>query len=94
LGYGLSDGRVTAILLAIAFLTGAAGTITWWLRVPECLQFYVFLALFLLYYQATTAAWARWQTLPTSRMPDRRHQLVKAAPSRVILRPDPRQNEE
>lgn len=94
LGYGLSDGRVTAILLAIAFLTGAAGAIAWWLRVPDYLQFYVFLALFLLYYQATTAAWARWQTLPTSRMPDRRHQLVKAAPSRVILRADSRQNEE
>ncbi len=94
LGYGLSDGRVTAILLAIAFLTGAAGAITWWLRVPDYLQFYVFLALFLLYYQATTAAWARWKTLPTSRMPDRRHQLVKAVPSRVILRADSRQNEE
>lgn len=59
LGYGWSDGQVTAILLAAATATGALGVAAWWLRVPEPLQFYAFLGVFLMYYGGTARIWAR-----------------------------------
>jgi UDP-GlcNAc:undecaprenyl-phosphate/decaprenyl-phosphate GlcNAc-1-phosphate transferase len=67
LGESRSDGRVTAILLAVAAATGALGVAAWWLRVPESLQFYAFLGVFLMYYRFTTRMWARRQTAGNAR---------------------------
>ncbi|WP_295451854.1 MraY family glycosyltransferase [uncultured Thiodictyon sp.] len=60
---GLSDAKVTAILLAIALITGAVGAAARWLHVPEYLQFGAFLVLSLLYYHATTRYWTRQQAI-------------------------------
>ena len=59
LGCGLSDGRATALLLAMALLSGAAGVVAHWLNAPAHLQFYAFLILFGLYYRVTTRLWER-----------------------------------
>ena len=63
LHYGLPDGQVTVILLIFAILTGAAGTIAHGLEVPDYVQFYVFLAVFLLYYYATFRVWKQCHDL-------------------------------
>ncbi len=59
LGLGLSDGQTTALLLAVALTTGAAGVAAYGLGAPEHLQFYAFLVLFGLYYRVTTRLWER-----------------------------------
>ena len=59
LGCGLSDGRATALLLAMALMSGAAGVVAHWLNVLAHPQFYAFLALFGLYYWVTTRLWER-----------------------------------
>ncbi|MCB1823055.1 MAG: undecaprenyl/decaprenyl-phosphate alpha-N-acetylglucosaminyl 1-phosphate transferase [Candidatus Competibacteraceae bacterium] len=59
LGLGLADGRVCAILLAVATLAAAGGVLAWRLEVPEHWQFYTFLAMFGLYYRSTTRLWIR-----------------------------------
>ncbi|MFZ1640647.1 MAG: MraY family glycosyltransferase [Candidatus Contendobacter sp.] len=56
---GLSDGRATALLLAMALMTGAAGVVAHRLGVPEYLQFYAFLALFGLYCWVVIRFWER-----------------------------------
>jgi UDP-GlcNAc:undecaprenyl-phosphate GlcNAc-1-phosphate transferase len=60
MGSGLSDGKVTAILLVTALITGGMGVAARWLHIPEYLQFGAFLVLSLLYYEATTRHWT-WQ---------------------------------
>lgn len=72
---GLPDAKVTAILLAIALITGAAGAAAWWLDVPDYLQFGAFLVLSLLYYQATTRCWTRQQGTDLGSGPERRRDL-------------------
>ena len=57
LSCGLSDGRATALLLAMALMSGAAGVVAHWLNVPAHPQFYAFLALFGLYYRVTSRLW-------------------------------------
>ncbi|MCC7220847.1 MAG: undecaprenyl/decaprenyl-phosphate alpha-N-acetylglucosaminyl 1-phosphate transferase [Candidatus Contendobacter sp.] len=59
LNYGYSDGQVTAMLLTGALITGVIGMAAHRLAVPEFVQFYGFLGVFLLYYQATTHIWLR-----------------------------------
>ncbi len=59
LNYGYSDGQVTAMLLTGALITGVIGMAAHRLAVPEFVQFYSFLGVFLLYYQATTHIWLR-----------------------------------
>jgi UDP-GlcNAc:undecaprenyl-phosphate GlcNAc-1-phosphate transferase len=61
LGLGLTDGRVCAILLAVATLAATGGVLAWWLKVPEHWQFYTFLAMFALYYRLTTRLWTKQQ---------------------------------
>lgn len=61
LACGLSDGQTTALLLAMALMSGAIGVGAHSLSVPEYLQFYAFLALFGLYYWLTTCFWGRLQ---------------------------------
>lgn len=63
LSCGLSDGRATALLLAMALMTGAAGVVAHRLGVPEYLQFYAFLALFGLYCWVVTRFWERRRTV-------------------------------
>ncbi|MDS4022179.1 MAG: MraY family glycosyltransferase [Candidatus Competibacter sp.] len=94
LGRGLSDGRVTAIMLVIASLSGAVGVFAWWLGVPEYVQFYVFLGIFLLYYRTTTGIWMEGKTIVLSAGPlsDRRHDPLRANPDPSLLHPAPRQN--
>jgi len=59
LSCGLSDGRATALLLAMALMNGAAGVAAHWLEAPECVQFYAFLVLFGGYYLMTARLWER-----------------------------------
>jgi UDP-GlcNAc:undecaprenyl-phosphate GlcNAc-1-phosphate transferase len=54
LGYGLSEGQVTIWLLGGAFVTGGLGVLANELDVPDYWQFYIFAAVFLLYYRLTT----------------------------------------
>ena len=61
LGCGLSDGRVTALLLLMALLMGAVGVAAYRLDVPEYWQFYAFLAVFWLYFRVTSRLWAQRQ---------------------------------
>ena len=61
LGCGLSDGRVTALLLLMALLMGAVGVAAYRLDVPEYWQFYAFLAVFWLYFRVTSRLWAQQQ---------------------------------
>ncbi len=72
LSRGLSDGRATALLLVAAFMTGATGVAAYWLKTPAYLQFYVFAALFGLYYRVTTRLWERQQSAAPPRMGERR----------------------
>lgn len=60
--FGWSDGQVTAMLLLGAVATGGVGAIAWWWEVPDYVQFYAFIALFLLYYQVTGRIWAQMGT--------------------------------
>ena len=83
LSCGLSDGRATALLLIAAFMTGAAGVAAHWLGVPEYLQFYAFLALFGLYYRATTHLWDRQQSAAPPRTGERR----RAPHSEAVVMP-------
>jgi len=53
LAFGLSDGRVVAILLILAFGLGGFGVLTQWYGVPEYVRFYSFVSLFLLYVAIT-----------------------------------------
>lgn len=69
LRWGLSDGQVTLILLLVAVLTGAVGATAYWLDVPEYLQFYAFIAMFLLYYVITGRLWRRYRCLNPARPP-------------------------
>ncbi len=57
LSFGISDGRVTALLLASATITGAIGVFAWFFQIPEYLQFYSFLLMFLIYYFTTNHIW-------------------------------------
>ncbi len=66
LGLGLTDGRVSAILLVAAALAATGGVLAWWLDVPESWQFYTFLAAFTLYYRLTTRLWTRQQAAARS----------------------------
>lgn len=61
IGRGLSDGWATLALLASAAVTGAAGVLALQFQVPEYIQFYAFVLLFLLYYRLTTHACKRCQ---------------------------------
>lgn len=51
--FGLGHGRVTAVLLLVAVASGGVGATTCWLGVPDYVQFYVFISLFVAYYQVT-----------------------------------------
>ncbi len=51
---GLSDGKVVAVLLLIAFGLGGIGVLAQWFGVPEYLRFYAFVVVFLLYFAMTT----------------------------------------
>lgn len=62
--FGWSHGRVTAVLLLVAIASGGIGATAWWLRVPDYVQFYVFIGLFLVYYQATARIWAWLDVAP------------------------------
>jgi UDP-GlcNAc:undecaprenyl-phosphate GlcNAc-1-phosphate transferase len=55
--YGYTDGQATALLLVCALITGAFGMAAHRWNVPEFVQFYGFMAVFLLYYRATTRFW-------------------------------------
>jgi UDP-GlcNAc:undecaprenyl-phosphate GlcNAc-1-phosphate transferase len=55
LGFGLSAGRVSALLLTLAFVLGGLGVLYQWLGVPEHLRFYAFVCMAVLYYFST--AW-------------------------------------
>ena len=57
---GYSDGQVTALLLVGALISGAVGMAAYRLQVPEFVQLYSFIALFLVYRQVTTRAWRRY----------------------------------
>lgn len=57
---GYSDGQVTALLLVGALISGAVGVAAYRLQVPEFVQLYSFLGLFLLYQRVTTGAWLRY----------------------------------
>jgi UDP-GlcNAc:undecaprenyl-phosphate GlcNAc-1-phosphate transferase len=75
--FGWSHSRVTAVLLLVAVSSGGVGAAAWWLRVPEHIQFYVFISLFLVYYQATARIWARLDGTSSIRMTaSRRRKLV------------------
>lgn len=63
---GWSHGRVVAILLLLAVASGGAGAVAWWLGVPDYMQFYAFMGLFLVYYQATARIWARLGAEPST----------------------------
>lgn len=82
LSNGWSDGQVTALLLTIAAVTGAAAVLAHRLRLPDYLQFYGFAGVFLLYYGVTTRCWLRQQA-----------QLRAAASKPPFRLPDPRETE-
>jgi len=56
---GLSDGQVTARMLALSAASGALGVGAWWIGIPESVQFYAFLAAFVIYYRLTSRIWTR-----------------------------------
>lgn len=56
---GLPHQQVVAILLGSSIIFGAVGVVTLHLDIPEYIQFYAFIALFLLYYRKTTCLWMR-----------------------------------
>ena len=99
LGCGLSDRRTTAVLLTMALMTGAAGVAAHELNAPVHLQFYAFLALFGLYYQATTRLWKRQRSAALLFAAHALNQR-RAAPSAkspiapATFRQEPLQNEE
>lgn len=64
---GWSHGKVVAVLHLFAVASGGAGAAAWWLGVPDYVQFYVFMGLFLTYYQATARIWARLDIEPSTR---------------------------
>lgn len=51
--FGLGHGRITAVLLLVAVASGGVGAAACWLGVPDYVQFYVFISLFVAYYQVT-----------------------------------------
>jgi UDP-GlcNAc:undecaprenyl-phosphate GlcNAc-1-phosphate transferase len=59
LSRGLSDGQVTARMLALSAASGALGVGAWWIGIPESVQFYAFLAAFVIYYRLTSRIWTR-----------------------------------
>ncbi len=86
LGIGLTDGRVCAILLAVATLAAGGSVLAWRLRVPEYWQFYAFLAVFALYYRFTARLWNRQQATAGSRAePDRNSAVVDLAQPALSL---------
>ena len=59
LSRGLSDGQVTARMLALSAASGALGAGAWWIGIPESVQFYTFLVAFVIYYRLTSRIWMR-----------------------------------
>lgn len=97
LGLGLSDGQTTALLLAVAAVTGAVGIVAHHLAVPEYLQFYAFLALFGAYYRVTAGFWERRRTTaPPARpgMVERRRMPPSSVAAPAGFRPKPARDEE
>ncbi|WP_295454732.1 MraY family glycosyltransferase [uncultured Thiodictyon sp.] len=76
LGRGLPDGRATAWLLALTFVTGAAGVLADRLAVPQYLAFYAFAGLFLLYFRLTTGWLRQRNNLPAAGLDRRRPRSV------------------
>ena len=66
LNFGYADGQVTAMLLVGAITTGAVGVVAYGLNVPEFVQFYGFIGVFLLYFGVTTWFWRRRTSAPTA----------------------------
>jgi len=64
LARGLTDGRVTALILALTFVTGGLGVLANGLEVPHYVQFYSFGAAFLVYFRLTTAILRRRPAAP------------------------------
>lgn len=54
LARGLSDGRVTALMLLFSLISGGLGFLSEWLEVPDAAGFYSVLGIFILYYHFTT----------------------------------------
>ena len=96
LGRGLTDGQATALLLAMALMTGAAGVAAHRLGVPESLQFYAFLALFGLYYRVTARLWKHQRLVapPAGTAERRGAPHSKAVLARTAFRQEPTQNQE
>lgn len=93
LSYGFSDGQVTAILLGIAFMSGAVGAGAYWLGIPEHQQFYAFMVLFLLYYGITTRIWAKRSNAKPTGNPDRTQPPIsKSEDSASLFEAMPQQN--
>lgn len=97
LNRGLSDGRVTAILLSVALMVGGIGVSAHCLGVPEYLQFYAFVALFGLYYRLTTYLWqGRLQNIaPRDGAAAKRLEAhcAQSALTPAVLHPRPAQDE-
>lgn len=55
LSRGLSDGRVTALMLLFSLISGGLGFLSERLDVPDAAGFYCVLGIFVLYYHGTTA---------------------------------------
>jgi len=94
LSYGLSDGWCTAILLVAASVSGAVGVAAYWMGVPDYVQFYLFIPVFLLYSVVTALIWKRQQTTPlaaTSIGEDWRGSSA-ATPADSMLQPMSQQN--
>lgn len=64
LSNGLSEGRVVAILLLIAFGLGGFGVLTQWFGMPVYLRFYAFVGVFLLYFTITTRMFKDFRNRP------------------------------
>lgn len=54
---GFTPAQTTIIVYALALLLAGIGVAGWWLGVPEYVMFYVFMALFMLYFYAVLHAW-------------------------------------
>lgn len=79
LARGLSDGRVTALMLLFSLISGGLGFLSERLGVPDAAEFYCVLGIFILYYHFTTLLLAAGHRQSGF---DRRRPLV---PSRALL---------